>query len=69
MLALLTENEAAVTAVVSELRTLPHGLDTPVRAGILVADVLRAAGWSERTVAAIVPEVVAAERAGVELVR
>jgi hypothetical protein len=38
-------------ALVAELRDLPHGLETPVAAGLLVADTLRAVGWSDAVIA------------------
>jgi hypothetical protein len=40
--------------LVAELRDLPDGLATPVSAGLVVADVLRALGWAERLIAAAI---------------
>lgn len=43
-----------LTTLLAELRELPDGLDTPVNAGLVVADTLRAVGWDARVIAAAV---------------
>jgi hypothetical protein len=40
--------------LIGELRGLPDGLRTPVRAGLLVADVLAALGLEQRAIAGVV---------------
>jgi len=43
---------------------LPAGLATPLMAGLVIADVLRALGWTEQAISALVPEVGALETVG-----
>jgi hypothetical protein len=42
------------TLPVTRLRELPAGLDTPVSAGLVVADVLKAVGWADAAIAEVV---------------
>lgn len=43
-----------LSILLAELRELPSGLETPVNAGLVVADTLRALGWPEVAIAAAV---------------
>ena len=45
-----------IAVLVGEFRDeLPEGLSTPLTAGLVIADVLRAVGWSEQAITALAP--------------
>ena len=46
-----TKQRTTLTRLVAELRTLPDGLATPVRADFLLTDALEALGWPASGVA------------------
>ena len=66
----LMPRTSRLTTLLAELRELPDGLATPVNAGLLLADALRAVGWDDRVIAAAIGvDPVAVEGAAVEVTR
>jgi hypothetical protein len=49
----LTHLPTALGTLLAELRELPHGLATPVAAGLLVVDTLRALGHADAAIALV----------------
>jgi hypothetical protein len=48
---MLTLTPNRLGELVAALRTLPHGLSTPISAGVVVLDTLRATGWTDAMIA------------------
>lgn len=57
-----------VAVLIAELAELPEGLSTPVTAGLLIYDVLKAVGWSDGEIAAVGPAVTSLEVMGIGVV-